>query len=247
MFTRLLVGLDGSPRSDAAFEQALLLARRFGSTVVAAYVREPGHADEDGHMLERAQERAVEVAAPFEAVEKDGDADVTLAELAKGADAVLVGRRGVATTEDALGPTVASLIRIAQASVIVCGGTPSPMKQCAVAYDGRDTAKRALELAARFATTGESTVHVIHAAADRDAGLKVVGEAEAVLSMLRVPFVTHLETGRPGDVVARVVARTKCDALFAGAHVPRERTSVPTASHAEEILRHTDIPVVIQP
>lgn len=247
MFTRLLVGLDGSPRSDAAFEQALALARRFGSTVVAAYVREPGHADEDGHMLERAQERAVELGAPFEAVEKDGDADVTLAELARGADAVLVGRRGVVTTEDALGPTVASLIRIAQASVIVCGGTPSPMKQCAVAYDGRDTAKRALELAARFATTGESTVHIIHAAADRDAGLAVVGEAEALLSMLRVPFVTHLETGRPGEVVARVVASTKCDALFAGAHVPRERTSVPTASHAEEILRNTDIPVVIQP
>jgi nucleotide-binding universal stress UspA family protein len=90
-------------------------------------------------------------------------------------------------------------------------------------------------------------VHIIHAAADRDAGLAVVGEAEALLSMLRVPFVTHLEAGRPGEVVARVVARTKCDALFAGAHVPRERVSVPTASHAEEILRNTDIPVVIQP
>jgi nucleotide-binding universal stress UspA family protein len=247
MFTRLLVGLDGSPRSDAAFEQALLLARRFGATVVAAYVRESGKPDEDGQMLERAGERAAEVAAPFEAVEKDGEPDLALAELAHGSDAVLVGRRGVATTDDALGPTVASLIRIAQTSVIVCGGTPSPMKQCAVAYDGRATAKRALELAARFATTGESTVHVIHAAADRDAGLRVVGEAEAALSMLRVPFVTHLETGKPGEVVARVIARTKCDALFAGAHVPRERTSLASASHAEEILRTTDIPVVIQP
>src|SRR6266567_6577184 len=114
MFTRLLVGLDGSPRSDAAFEQALLLARRFGATVVAVYVREPGKPDEDGHMLERAQERATEVGAPFESVAKDGDADVTLAELAKGADTVLVGRRGVVTADDALGPTVASLIRIAQ-------------------------------------------------------------------------------------------------------------------------------------
>src|SRR5690349_11441371 len=102
MFTRLLVGLDGSPRSDAAFEQALLLARRFGSTVVAAYVREPGGPDEDGHMLERAQERAAEVGASFESVEKDGDADVTLAELARGSDAVLVGRRGLATAGDAL-------------------------------------------------------------------------------------------------------------------------------------------------
>lgn len=247
MFTRLLVGLDGSPRADAAFEQALLLAQRFGATVVAAYVREPGRSGEDGHMLERAQERAAEVGVPFEGVAKDGAADITLAELASTADAVLVGRRGVATAEDTLGPTVASLIRIAQASVIVCGGTPSPMRQCAVAYDGRETAKRALELAARFATAGESTVHLIHANADRDEGLRVVGKAEAALSMLRVPFVTHLEAGRPGEVVARVIARTKCDALFAGAHVPTERSSAATASHAEEILRTTDIPVVIQP
>jgi nucleotide-binding universal stress UspA family protein len=50
-------------------------------------------------------------------------------------------------------------------------------------------------------------------------------------------------------VVARVIARTKCDALFAGAHLERRsgRPSQPVVSHAEEILRHTDIPVVIQP
>src|SRR5258708_17483562 len=242
MFTRLLVGLDGSPRSDAAFEQALLLARRFGATVVGAYVREPGKPDEDGHMLARAQERAVEVGVPFEAVEKEGDADVTLAELARGADAVLVGRRGVAPTDDALGPTVPSLIRLAQASVIVCGGTPSPMKQCAVAYDGRDTAKRALELAARFSTTGESTVHIIHAAADRDAGLAVVGEAEALLSMLRVPFVTHLEAGRPGEVGARVAARPKCDAPFPGPPVPPDRRSAPPPSPPHATPRTPNIP-----
>jgi len=48
---------------------------------------------------------------------------------------------------------------------------------------------------------------------------------------------------------ARVIARTKCDALFAGAHLERRsgRPSQPVVSHAEEILRHTDIPVVIQP
>src|SRR5256885_9548002 len=40
VFTRLLVGLDGSPRADAAFEQAVLLGNRFGSTIIVAYVRE---------------------------------------------------------------------------------------------------------------------------------------------------------------------------------------------------------------
>jgi len=45
-----------------------------------------------------------------------------------------------------------------------------------------------------------------------------------------------------------VVQRAGADCLFAGAHVPRasERPSV-VVSHAEDILRHTDLPVIIQP
>src|SRR2546428_1936839 len=40
-------------------------------------------------------------------------------------------------------------------SVIVCASKPSPMKSCAIAYDGRETAQRALELVARFASRSE--------------------------------------------------------------------------------------------
>ena len=153
------------------------------------------------------------------------------------------------TKGGALGPTVTSLIRIAERCVIVCGGLPSPMQSIAVAFDGHDTSRRALERAMQFATVAESTVHIIHASDDREAGLKVVGVAEATLSMQRVAFVTHVEAGKPGEVVARVMQRTRCDSLFAGAHMSHEegRPSAVVVSHAEEILRHTDIPVVIQP
>jgi nucleotide-binding universal stress UspA family protein len=253
VFTRLLVGLDGSPRADSAFEQAVVLAQRFGSTVVVAYVRERGGHGADGAdgaaMLDRARERLVAAGLRAELVEREGEPDLELAELAKPADAVLVGRRGVTTKSDALGPTATSLIRIAERCVLVCGGLPSQMTSCALAFDGRETSRRALELAASFATVVGSTVHVIHAAEDRDAGLQVVGVAEAMLSMQRVPFVTHVEPGNPGEVVARVIQRTRCDALFAGAHLTHQhgRPSAVVVSHAEEILRHTDIPVVIQP
>ena len=250
MFTRLLVGLDGSPRADSAFEQAVVLGTRFGSTLVIAYVHEPrGRKANGAAMLERARERVLAAGLKVETVTLSGEPDVELAQLAKAADAVLVGRRGVTTKRDALGPTVTSLIRIAERCVIVCGGLASPMRSCAVAFDGRDTSKRALELAISLATIVESTIHIIHANDDRDAGLQVVGVAEAQLSMQRVAFVTHVEAGPPGEVVARVVKRTRCDALFAGAHMSHEpgRPSAVVVSHAEEILRHTDIPVVIQP
>ena len=251
MFTRLLVGLDGSPQADAAFEQAVLLGRRFGATIVVAHVREGGKPlSPDGPaMLERARERVVAAALRVEIAQREGPADAMLAELAKGTDAALVGRRGETTRGEgeALGSTVASLIRLAERCVIVCGGTPSPMRSCAVAFDGGVTSTRALELAVRFASIVESTVHVIHANNDRVAGLRVVGQAEAALSFQRVAFVTHVEAGKPGEVVARVIKRTRCDALFAGAHVPRAGRPSVVVSHAEEILRHTDLPVVIQP
>ena len=247
MFTRLLIGLDESARADQALEQAILLGHRFGATLVVATVREPD-GPPDPEFPARAAERVRAAGLKVETVARSGDPDVELAELAKGVDAVLVGRRGRTTTGDALGPTVSSLIRIAERCVIVCGAAPSPMHTCAIAYDGGDTSKRALELAARFAGISGSTVHLIHAITDRDAGLKVVGAAEALLSLQGVSFVTHLEPGKPGQAVAAVVQRVHADALFAGAHVPKvsERPSV-VVSHAEEILRHTDLPVVIQP
>jgi nucleotide-binding universal stress UspA family protein len=250
VFTRLLVGLDGSPRADAAFEQAVVLGKRFGSTIVIAYVHEPDGREADGDaMLDRARERLLAAGLKVDLASLEGEADVELAGLAKSADAVLVGRRGVTTRGDALGPTVTSLIRIAERCVIVCGGLPSPMQSCAVAFDGRDTSRRALELAMQLASVVEGTIHIIHASDDREAGLKVVGVAEATLSMERVAFVTHVEPGQPGEVVARVIKRTRCDSLFAGAHMSHHpgRPSAVVVSHAEEILRHTDIPVVIQP
>jgi nucleotide-binding universal stress UspA family protein len=249
MFTRLLVGLDGSPNADEALEQAVQLARRFKSKIVVAHVKETHgagrRASDSGELLQRAAERVRDAGVSVETVQRQGHPDVELAALARDVDSVLVGRRGRSADADLLGKTVSSLIRIAERSVIVCASKPSPMSSCAIAYDGRATAQRALELVTRFASVTHSTVHIIHATIDRGMGTMVVGEAEAMLSLQGIAFVTHLEAGTPGEAVARVIRRTQCDALFAGAHVG-DRHAV-TVSHAEEILLHTDIPVVIQP
>ncbi|HEX9348249.1 MAG TPA: universal stress protein [Gemmatimonadales bacterium] len=251
MFTRLLVGLDGSPNADEALEQAVHLGLRFKAKLVVAYIRETHsiarRASDSGELLQRAEERVKDAGLQVETVLKHGSPDAELAVLARDVDTVLVGRRGRSSPADVLGRTVTSLIRIAERSVIVCASKPSPMQSCAIAYDGRETAQRALALVARFASVTHSTVHVIHATVDPNIGTMVIGEAEAVLSLEGVTFVTHLEPGTPGAAVARVIERTKCDALFAGAHVGSGRRSDVTVSHAEEILLHTDIPVVIEP
>lgn len=250
MFTRLLIGLDGSPSADEALEQAVVLGTRFKATLVVAHVKETSgagrRASDSSELLERALERVKDAGLSVETVLRHGSPDSELAELARDVDTVLVGRRGRSSSgAGAVGKTVTSLIRIAERTVVVCAGKPSPMERCAIAYDGRETSQRALELVARFASVTQSTVHVIHATVDPAVGTMVVGEAEAVLSLQGIAFVTHLEHGTPGEAVARVIQETQCDALFAGAHVGKWATVM--VSHAEEILLHTDIPVVIQP
>jgi nucleotide-binding universal stress UspA family protein len=248
MFTRLLIGLDGSTTADEALEQAVVLAHRFKATLVVAHVREAAagrRAPHGAKLLERAAERAQAAHVQAETVLRRGDPVTELAALARDVDAVLVGRRGSSSPAGALGTTVASLIRIAERCVIVCGSTPSPMSACAIAFDGRETSLRALALVGRFASIAQSTVHIIHATIDAGMGTMVVGEAEAALSLQGVDFVTHLERGTPAEAVARVIQRTKCDALFAGAHVASG--SAVTVSHAEQILKRTDSPLVIQP
>lgn len=249
MFTRLLIGLDGSPNGDEALEQAVLLAKRFKSRLVVVHVRDTygvgRRTSDSGELLRRAEERVRDAGLSVQTVQKHGDASAELATLARDVDTVLVGRRGRSSPADVLGKTVSALIRIAERTVIVCASKPSPMQACAIAYDGRETAQRALALVARFASVTKSTVHIIHATIDPAIGTMVVGEAEAILSLQGIAFVTHMEHGTPGEAVARVVQRTGCDALFAGAHIG-QRAQV-TASHAEEILLHTDIPVVIEP
>jgi nucleotide-binding universal stress UspA family protein len=249
VFTRLLIGLDGSPNADEALEQAVVLGKRFKSRLVVVNVRESHgmgrRASDSGALLSRAEERVKDAGLAVQTVQLYGDPSDELAMLAHDVDTVLVGKRGRSSPADVLGKTVSALIRIAQRSVIVCASKPSPMNACAIAYDGRETSQRALALVARFASVTKSTVHIIHATIDPAIGTMVVGEAEAMLSMQRVAFVTYIEHGTPGEAVARVIQRLACDSLFAGAHIG-QRAQV-TASHAEEILLHTDIPVVIEP
>lgn len=247
MFARLLVGLDGSVQADVALEQAVVLARRFSAMVIAVYAHEPG-ASVDRGLAERAQFRLVAGGLPGKALEWPGEADQVLAEFAREAELVLVGRRSV-TSSGALGRTAAALVRVAERCLVVCAGAPSPMRTCAVAVDGGESSGRALELAARFASVSGSALHVLHAGDPAAAG-EVVGPAEAVLSLQRVSYHTHVRPGRPAEVVAELVRELRADVLFAGAHVQRDRPDSPAAvvvSNAEELLTHVPIPVVVQP
>jgi nucleotide-binding universal stress UspA family protein len=126
MFTRLLVGVDGSAGSEAALTAAIGLARRFRGSIVLAAITDvrvleapllettadfwtgalpaaPISAqlggvmhERAGQLLEEARSRVQEAGLQAETVRAVGRVDEELIELADRAEALVVGRRGEA-------------------------------------------------------------------------------------------------------------------------------------------------------
>src|SRR2546426_10368282 len=97
MFTRLLIGLDGSPNADEALEQAVMLGRRFKSKLIGAHVKETSvlgrRTSDSGALLERAMERVRDAGLAGETVLKHGDPGPELAALARGRGPARGGKR----------------------------------------------------------------------------------------------------------------------------------------------------------
>ena len=204
--------------------------------------------------LEERAARILEVAVanvqraglPVETARATGLVEEELVRLAADAEAIAVGRRGeLHENPGTLGRVTCHLIKRSPKPVLVAGDRPSTCQRPVVAYDGGETSRHALELAARYAEALALPLAVVHVADSAAAGDALLAQAAASLSDRGVAF----ETRRlPGDVVRAVtefVSSYGADLLVAGAHGGRGRHWT-IGSHAERLLRATTIPVLIQ-
>jgi len=274
MLTTLLVGLDGSPMSEVALAQAILVGQQFRSTLVLAHItraalhqealieslgapwREgrPAGSGDVARDLEEAGLQFLEDAAGAveraglraEIAYRSGDVVSELTAMAEHADAVFVGRVGRRSAGgDPLGPDTRQLIRRSPVPVMACGSVISAMDRCAVAYDGGPTSVLALSLAERYAEVAGAHLDVIHAA---KAGEESKGQqvlAHAAMALSATPL--QFETHFEVGEVSVVVARAvqRLGCNALFAGAHREPGGWELPSHTEAILRATDIPVLV--
>lgn len=255
MFTRLLVGLDGSGPSRVALAQAVELGKRFRSRLLLAHVsRAPDVVAEEGpgrdtgaftlSILDEGAAAAAEAGLQGEMVQRRGDVVAELIALAHEADAVFVGRVGL-KARDPLGPDTRQLIQRCPVPVFVAATAVAQFERCAVAYDGNATSQRALAFASRFVGIRGGKLEVITAGDDEEGGKETLARAAAAMSESPLRFGTHFARGPIGGAVNHAIHDLGCDALFVGAHRVEGRAQVP--SHTEELLAATDIAVVVHP
>lgn len=242
MFSKLLVGLDGSPGGEAALTAAIDLGRRFGSTVLLVAVRERHETDHRAR-TESAASRVTGAGLAVEVVQGSGSAEDELIRLAQHAEAVVVGRRG-RDSPGGIGAVTGRVIRLAPRPVVVAGDTPSRYARPVVGWDGGTTSTSALSLAARYAEATGVPLDVVHVGGDPADADKLLARAGAFLSGKRAEFSTHHLAGPLDEAIPRHLADSGADLLVVGAHGGRgEGRSV--GSNAELLIRVTSVPVIV--
>jgi nucleotide-binding universal stress UspA family protein len=275
MFSRLLVGLDGSASADHALAAAIELGRRFRSTIVLAAVADislleaplmatgagladaplpqAGVAELADTLAARATALTAAAAAQVraaglaaETVQASGLVDVELRRLAEDVEAIVVGRRGeMHAAPGTIGTVTARVIKRSPRPVVVAGERSSQFRTPVVAYDGGTTSTNALALAARYAEAAAVTLDVVHVSNDAAAAGELLARAGAFLSHEGAAFATHHLEGRLIDAIQSHLAATGADLLVVGAHGGRRRGSLAAGSHAEQLIKATTVPVIV--
>ena len=274
MFTRLLVGIDGSPASEIALGTAMELGRRFDTTIVLAAITDlraiqapllsgapmlggdlpaalPAMeslqtvlAERGEKLLADAEKKVRAAGLTAESVQTSGVVTDMLLSLAEETEALVVGRRGE-TQGDTIGAETGRIIRRAPRPVLVAGTAVSACLKPVVAYDGGETSANALALAARYAEAAKVPIEVIHANDDKAEGDELLGRAGAYLSGLGTDFTMKLLPGKTVEVVKAHVERGGFDLLLVGAHGGRRRRTWSIGSHADKLVRATSVPVIV--
>jgi len=275
VFTRLLVGLDGSAGAEAALDAALALGRASQATIVLAAVTDirlleaplmetagplwaegvpvaPVAADLRLSLEERARAflaagtaRVTAAGLVAETIRAVGLVDEELLRLAEQADAIVIGRRGDVHTMPG---------KIGAVTAHVIKRSPLPV---VVAGDRPSTFEKPVVAFDGGETSTNALQFACRFAAERGLSLDVVhvgaeeADAEAMLARARAAAAPHAVAVRThaldGDIVAAVADWVARSGadLLVAGAHGGRGMPWPLGSHAEKLIRATVVPVLI--
>ncbi len=277
MIKTILVGIDGSEHARTAVQSALWLADRLHGCVVALHVVdivsiegsffhdisgslgfEP-YLDFSTKMRGVLQERGRALLDAFaaEAAQRGVRADTVLgmgivaneiAERARTADLVIIGRRGLNErfSTGLLGGTAESVTRKCPKPVLI---VPIEFRECRqplLAYDGSPRAASAMQQAAEFCATLGLPLTVLTVNRDEEQGRRTLNEATEYLRPYAVSAEFELQqTGNAPERIANFIRERNHDLLFIGAYGHSRIIEMVLGSTTEYVLRNADCPVFL--
>lgn len=168
-------------------------------------------------------------------------------ELARTADVVVVGHRGVNEkfSTGLLGGTTESVTRKCPKPVLVTPMEFRPITRLMLAYDGSPRAASAMHEAAELASALGLPLAVLHVGKDEGVAHKVLEEARRYLATYRIEPECLMRSGYANETILDVMAEGAYDLLIIGAYGHSRIIEMVLGSTTEYVLRNSSAPVFL--
>lgn len=275
MLRSILVGLDGSPDSNAAFELGLRWASRLDALLVGiGVVDEPGvHGVEEvlvgqayfqrlneelltenrtklSQVLADCRQKAEVAGVSFKPLEEVGDPCERITEAAQRVDLLIVGHRThfrFGCEPDEEDDTLHSLLRTSPRPVVVAPATVPDGQSVVVAYDGRQPSARALYALVASGLAKDRPVHIISLSPDGEASSRAATRAVDYLALHGIESKAHaiLTDESPVTPILEEMREWDPGLLVMGAHGRSAFTEFFLGSTTTGIIASSPIPVFL--
>ncbi|MEQ8786993.1 MAG: universal stress protein [Pirellulaceae bacterium] len=275
MLRSILVGLDGSPYSDAALEVALRWARRFGATLLGlGIVDEPTIRDPGGLMigsghykpivdeqhladarkkvdqfLDHFERRCGEEHVACRRLKETGEPAREIVEEAQRCDLVVMGQQSYFhfETQEGPGETLFDVLRESPRPVITVPRESSASDSIALAYDGSLQAARATQSLVNTGLCEGSDVHVLTVAEDDKDAHSMAARAIEFLGYHGVNATLHAapESDSTGDAILEQAAKLGVGLIAMGAYGKPAIQDFFFGSTTTTVLKKTTLPLLV--
>jgi nucleotide-binding universal stress UspA family protein len=172
-----------------------------------------------------------------------------LEDLEADVDLIVLGKRGEAAdfASGHLGANVDRIMRSSHKPCLITPKTVVPMERLLVAYDGSPTGQKLLQFLADTPSLRNLEIHLLTvASSDSDAEkTQILAEAETRLQRAGLTPKANLQIGEPEKAIARYINDHGISLLLMGAYGHRRVRHLVIGSTTVQLLRSSQIPVLI--
>jgi nucleotide-binding universal stress UspA family protein len=249
LFEDILLATNGSPESWIALEQGIILAEMEGAEIRGLIVEdkdEPKYLDHSD--LEQAfNERLAHSKVKGNLVFASGTIDETILERAEVNDLVILKlchppKRGVITR---LKSGLRTIIRQSSRPLLLVRDQLSGLNHILIAYDGSEKSEEALFIGKYLAQKYKKHLSLLVVSENKDRGKALLAHANDYLGRICVSSILNDTDLKISQVILQVAADKGADMILLGGYGYPPLLEVIFGSTVDDVLRGTQIPVLV--
>ncbi|MEM9047169.1 MAG: universal stress protein [Pseudomonadota bacterium] len=178
---------------------------------------------------------------------RQGDLLDAMVEREADAALIVIGKRGEAAdfAKLHLGSNLERIIRAARRPILIASRAFQPVTRALIAFDGSDSALKAVEEMARSPHFGGLSCRLVTVGAESAASRAALDQSAETLSDAGLTVQTQIVAGQPETAIAAAVGEAGADLLVMGAYGHSRLRNLVIGSTTSALIRACQIPVMI--